>query len=45
MVPACLGIVLQAGDLMSDDLGRSGVVATTELTDLGWRLSIRQATT
>jgi hypothetical protein len=45
MVPACLGIVLQTGDLMSDDLGRNGVVATTELTDLGWRLSIRQATT
>jgi hypothetical protein len=45
LVPACHGIVLQTGDLMSDDLGRSGVVTATELTDLGWRLSIRQATT
>lgn len=45
LLPACPNIVLQTADLMSDDLGRSGVVATTELSDLGWRLAIRQAST
>jgi hypothetical protein len=45
LIPVCLGVVLQTADLMSDDLGRSGIVATTELTDLGWRLAVRQATT
>lgn len=45
LLPACPGIVLQTADLMSDDLGRKGVVATTELTDFGWRLAVRQATT
>jgi hypothetical protein len=45
LVPACAGVVLQTADLMSDDLGHSGVVTTTELTDLGWRLAVRQATT
>ncbi len=45
LLPACADIVLQTADLMSDDLGRSGVVATTELTDLGWRLAVRQVTT
>lgn len=45
LVPACPGVILRTADLMSDDLGRNGVVATTELTDLGWRLAVRQATT
>lgn len=45
LLPACPGVVLQTADLMSDDLGHNGVVATTELTDLGWRLAVRQATT
>jgi len=45
LLPACSGVILQTADLMSDDLGRSGVVATTELTDLGWRLAVRQVTT
>jgi len=45
LLPACPGVVLKSADLMSDDLGRSGVVATTELTDLGWRLAVRQVTT
>jgi hypothetical protein len=45
LVPACSGVVLQTADLMSDDLGHNGVVTTTELTNLGWRLSVRQATT
>ena len=32
-------------DLMTDDLGRNAVVAAAELTDLGWRLAVKQATT
>lgn len=45
LLPACPGVVLKTADLMSDDLGRNGAVATTELTDLGWRLAVRQVTT
>lgn len=45
LLPAPLAISLQTGDLMSDDLGGKGVIATTELSDLGWRLAVRQATT
>jgi len=44
LLPSCEGVVLATADLMSDDLGRNGVVATTELTNLGWRLAVRQAT-
>jgi hypothetical protein len=36
-------VVLRPGDLAHDDIGRTGVVASAELTDLGWRLHIRQA--
>lgn len=45
LLPAWPGVILKTADLMSDDLGRSGVIAATELTDLGWRLTVRQATT
>jgi hypothetical protein len=45
LLPAFPGIILRTGDLMSDDLGRNGVIATTELSELGWRLAVRQATT
>jgi hypothetical protein len=36
-------VLLRPGDLAHDDIGRAGVVASAELTDLGWRLHIRQA--
>lgn len=36
-------VTLRPGDLAQDDLGRSGVVSSAELTDLGWRLHVRQA--
>jgi hypothetical protein len=36
-------VVLRAGDLLHDDLARTGVIASAELTDLGWRLHVRQA--
>jgi hypothetical protein len=45
LLPGCTEVVLQTADLMADDLGRNGVVVTTELTGLGWRLAVRQATT
>jgi hypothetical protein len=44
LLPGTPGVVIQSADLMSDDLGRSGIVSTTELTDLGWRLAVRQVT-
>ena len=36
-------VLLRPGDLAHDDIGRSGVIASAELTDLGWRLHLRQA--
>lgn len=38
-------VILRQADLMTDDLGRTGVVTGAELTDLGWRLKVKQATT
>lgn len=37
--------VLRTDDLMSDDLGRNYVVSSAELTELGWRLLVKLATT
>lgn len=45
LFPAALGVVLLPADLMTDDLGRSAVVAAAELTALGWRLTVKQAIT
>ena len=45
LLPKIEGIVLRGGDLLYDDLGRTGVVSAAELTELGWRLVVRQATT
>jgi hypothetical protein len=45
LVPSPPQVVLANGDLMSDDLGRSGVVSSAELSDLGWRLLVKQTTT
>jgi hypothetical protein len=36
-------VLLRPGDLAHDELGRSGVVSSAELTELGWRLHVRQA--
>jgi hypothetical protein len=30
---------------LTDDLGRNAVVSAAELTDLGWRITAKQATT
>ncbi len=45
LLPAPPAVVLRNGDLMSDDLGRNGVVSSAELSDLGWRLLVKQTTT
>lgn len=45
MLPALPGVVLRPSDLMTDDLGRNAVIDGTELTDLGWRIAVKQATT
>jgi hypothetical protein len=38
-------VALRASDLLTDDLGRTYVIAAPELTDLGWRILARQANT
>jgi hypothetical protein len=45
LIPSPEGIVLSPGDIITDDLGRTAVIAGSELTDLGWRLSAKMATT
>lgn len=45
LVPAPAGILLSPGDIVTDDLGRTAVIAESELTDLGWRMSAKMATT
>jgi hypothetical protein len=44
LLPASDSIVLSPSDLVSDDLGRNAVISASELTSLGWRLTVKQAT-
>jgi hypothetical protein len=45
LLPATPDVILLPSDLMTDDLGRNAVVAAAEQTDLGWRITMKQATT
>jgi hypothetical protein len=45
LLPAVSGVVLRPTDLMTDDLARNAIVSAAELTDLGWRVTVKQATT
>ena len=45
LLPSVAGVVLRPADLMTDDLDRTGIVASAEITDLGWRLIVKQAST
>ncbi|MBN9560257.1 MAG: hypothetical protein J0H14_05940 [Alphaproteobacteria bacterium] len=45
LLPAVEDVVLRPADLMTDDLDRTGIVASAEITDLGWRLTVKQAST
>jgi len=44
LFPAWPGVILQPADLLSDDLGRNATVSAAELTELGWRVTAKQAT-
>lgn len=45
LLPAPAGIGLMVSDIVSDDQGRQGAIMAAELTHLGWRLTVKQATT
>ena len=45
LLPLGGNVILSPGDLITDDLDRTAVIAGSELTDLGWRLSAKMATT
>jgi hypothetical protein len=45
LIPSVHGKILQPTDIVTDDLGTSGIVAAAELSSLGWRLNVRQITT
>jgi hypothetical protein len=45
LIPSPAGVVLSPGDIITDDLGRTGVINGSELTNLGWRISAKMATT
>jgi hypothetical protein len=45
LVPAPPGVLLSPGDMITDDIGRSAVIAGSELTSLGWRVVAKMATT
>ena len=42
LLPTLPGIVPRVEDLVEDDLGRNFVVSSAELSELGWRLVVRQ---
>ena len=44
LLPAPAGVILLVADIVSDDQGRQGVITAAELTHLGWRLTVKQAT-
>lgn len=43
-LPSIVGIILSPGDVVSDDLGRMAIIASSEITNLGWRISAKMAT-
>jgi hypothetical protein len=45
LVPSVHGQILLPTDIVTDDLGINSVVVAAELTNLGWRLIVRQVTT
>jgi hypothetical protein len=45
LLPAIEGVILSPGNIMTDDLGRTAIISGAELTDLGWRVSAKMATT
>ena len=45
LLPAIHRQVLQPADVITDELGTTGIVVAAELSDLGWRLNVRAVTT
>lgn len=45
LLPTVAHVLLSPGDWVTDDLGRTAIVSGSELTDLGWRMSAKMATT
>jgi hypothetical protein len=45
LVPGPPNVIISPSDIMSDDLGRNAVVEAAELSSMGWRLNVKQATT
>lgn len=45
LLPAPSGVLLAPGDIITDDLNRTAVIAGSELTGLGWRINAKMATT
>jgi len=45
LLPALASVAILPGDLMTDDLDRNATVSAAELTQLGWRLTVKQAIT
>ncbi len=45
LLPAISGAIIDAFDLISDDLGRNFVISAAERTNLGWRITAEQAET
>jgi hypothetical protein len=45
LLPATTGVAISPGDLIADDLGRTATVSGSELTELGWRITAKMATT
>jgi hypothetical protein len=45
LLPDALDLTFWSSDVITDDLGRHGIVTSAELNDLGWRLTVKQAAT
>lgn len=45
LLPVLVDAVLRPGDLLTDEIGRTAVVAAAEFSELGWRLTAHEALT
>ncbi len=45
LMPAWAGVIINTGDIITDDLGRRLIASNPELTDLGWNVTAIQAQT
>jgi hypothetical protein len=45
LVPSPVGVILSPGNIITDDLRRTATIVGSELTNLGWRISAKMAST